>query len=187
MMLQVDAQGWGCLVGSAVVGVYNQDSTAFAYRVLPQSCFQEGFAAKMYLPAAVAAVQECLAELQIDVGTLGEVEVCSEFLLSGVREWLSTLPGVVVREVRITSPLRILVTTAFIQVLHGLRFDIGADLLDNEPRTVFRRAILWLRGGSTRRVDWKMFRQRVGCVKSGWPAFQNIRAKLVHGPERFVP
>jgi len=173
MTIQIDDAGWGCPVGGVAIGVYRVETQEFAHQVLPVTLFQPpAFQRRDYLAAAADATRALLAELQAPDDE--PAEVCSGYVLGGVREWLAE-SGRPWETAKVTGPLQVLVEAAFLQHLHALDRELqvitAADL--ERPGLLFWKCIRWLKDG---RLEGRgMVPDRERHAKTGWGTWQFYR------------
>ena len=183
-MLQIDAAGWGCLVGGVVLGCYRvPDPAAGAAQVggelvsgvVAPGYFQNDdaeepnrYLRRRYLDAAAQVAATCLARLKTTPDE--EVAICSGHVLDGVRGWL-TSEGYRWHAARITGALQEQVEATFQLHLAELGFNVGYDLLTERDRAglFWWRQIQWLKGGDVNAAAPDPTRAVV--CKTGWPAY----------------
>jgi hypothetical protein len=174
-MLQIDAAGWGALVGGVMVGCYRVETAEFVAGTVAPVFFQDDdpdeaghFRRKDYLPAAARVVDVCLAQLKATPAE--SVAICSGYVLDGVRARL-TAQGYRWQLAQITGPLQELVERAFQAHLAELGFHVSYDLLTdhNQAGLFWYRQISWLKAGNADAAAPDPERARV--CKTGWSAF----------------
>ncbi len=168
-MIQVDDAGWGSLVGGVVIGCYRPETEEFVHGVVAPRFFQgAAFASKEYLAEAARQAAACFERLRVGKGE--PVEICTGYVLEGIREWL-TVQGYSWEPARITGPLQKRVERAFWEHLRSLGFDVPFDLYTDPTRRglLWWRQVAWLKGGdadATAPVP-----ERAAVCKTGWASY----------------
>jgi hypothetical protein len=165
--VQIDDAGWGCLLGGVIIGVYRVETGQYAWGEVPVESFQgAAFARKEYLGEAARLAARLFEELDVQAGE--PVEICSGYVLGGVREWLSA-SGYRWQQIKVEGPLQTLAETTLLQRLR----QIGLDGLDYETLEkhglLFWLCLRWLKGGDVDATRALPGRER--HAKTGWASY----------------
>ena len=86
-MIQIDDAGWGSLVGGVLIAATRTETGEFACGEIPVAFFQsEAFARKAYLEESRDVARRVLEQLH--VGKDEPIEICTGYVLEGVRSML---------------------------------------------------------------------------------------------------
>lgn len=168
MTIQIDDAGWGCLLGGVLVGAYRTETQAFAWGEIPVAHFQgRAFADRTYLHWAVEVARGLFGRLSVERDE--PVQVCSGYVLEGVRQWLDA-GGYTWRTAKVDGSLQLLVETALLERLHslGLR-DLDLETLTKKQGLLFWKCLRWLKGGDAEAPA--PVRAREQFAKTGWRTY----------------
>jgi len=168
-MIQIDDAGWGCLIGGVFIGVYRTETGEFRYGEIPVTCFQgTTFTQREYLDVGANIVQRLFTNLAVSRSE--PVEVCTGYVLGGIREWL-TDKGYEWHPTKITNPLQVLVETVLLQTLHGYGLrDVDYEILTQKQGLLFWKCLRWLKGGD---IDaTRALPEREALAKTGWASYR---------------
>ena len=175
MTVQIDDAGWGCLLLGVLIGAYRIETEQFAFGEIPVEHFQNGaFARKDYLDGAMQVVDDLLVQLK--VGLDEPVEICTGYVLDGVRAWLSR-QGYNWTTTRVEGPLQVLVESALLQKLNalGIRVDYRTLTEKQGPALsaveglLFWHCLRWLKGGNMDAT--RALPEREKLAKTGWASY----------------
>ena len=167
MTIQIDDAGWGCLLGGVFIGAYRLETQQFVYEDIPVRFFQPPlFERKAYL-GEVAQVAKRLLD-GLEVGAEEQVQICTAYVLGGVREWLKER-GLRWEAAKVEGPLQVLIETALQQKLANLGLKVSYETLTQKQGLLFWKCLHWLKGGN---IDaTAAVPERAKLAKTGWASY----------------
>jgi hypothetical protein len=170
MTVQVDDAGWGYLLGGVVIGARcarRVETAEYAWGEVPVEIFQgAAFARKEYLAGAARAAAQLFEQLRVPLGE--PVEICSGYVLDGVRGWLSRA-GCRYRMVKVEGPLQALAETTLLERLRQIGLDIDYETLTEKQGLLFWLCLRWLKGGDINAA--RILPEREKYAKTGWASY----------------
>lgn len=169
MTILIDDSGWGCPIGSTIIGALRAETGEYAYVILPIEQFQgEKFAHKEYLEGARAATENLLGQLK----HLPEepIRICTGYVHTATRQWLGPR-GYNAKDwntTKIEGELQILIERTLRDYLKSLGFELHQST--EKYGSLFFEAMVWLKGGNPNTAG--MLPQRMAVAKTGWGTFQ---------------
>jgi hypothetical protein len=153
----IDAVGWGDLLLGVVIGAIKPPNPMLMERRVPTSSFQPpNFKNKKYFDDTVKITEEIIAVMQPDKDTC--FKVCSEYILSAVREHLINR-GFNVQKVESTGELRNSVERGYLRWCAEV--GVPEERLGGERR--FWTFLEWVAENP---------HLREGLVKTGWASWE---------------
>jgi hypothetical protein len=167
MTVQIDDAGWGCLLGGVIIGAYRVETAEYAWGEVPVETFQgAAFARKEYLGGAARLAAQLFEQLRVPRDE--PVEICSGYVLGGVREWLSGA-GYRWRTVKVEGPLQVLAETTLQQRLQQIGLDVDYETLTGKQGLLFWLCLRWLKGGDVDAA--RVLPEREKYAKTGWASY----------------
>jgi hypothetical protein len=124
------------------------------------------FARKEYLGGAARLAAQLFEQLRVPRDE--PVEICSGYVLDGVREWLSGA-GYRWRPVKVEGPLQVLAETTLQQRLQQIGLDVDYETLTGKHGLLFWLCLRWLKGGDVDAA--RVLPEREGYAKTGWASY----------------
>jgi hypothetical protein len=168
LTVQIDDAGWGCLLGGVIIGAYRIETEQYAWGEVPVEAFQgAAFARKEYLGGAARVAARLFEELDVPAGE--PVQICSGYVLGGVREWLSAA-GYRWRQIKVEGPLQALAETTLQQRLQQIGLEVDYETLTEKQGLLFWLCLRWLKGGD---IDaTRALPGREKHAKTGWASYE---------------
>ena len=168
-MIQIDDTGWGSLVGGMLIGAIRTETGEFACDEIPVTFFQgEAFARKAYLEESRDVARRVLEQLRVGKGE--PIEICTGYVLEGVRSMLDADGYTSWRTGKITGALQDKIEHDLLSRVRALGVQTDYATLTTKQGLYFYQCVKWLKGGNLSAVH--PVPERELLCKTGWATYR---------------